>query len=147
MREKILIFLLIIGAFLMVNRAASAKDETRTAIFAGGCFWCMEHPFEKIDGVSEVVSGFTGGEEIDPSYELVSSGQTGHVEAVHVLPLIRPELPILNSSDVFWRQIDPTDQGGQFVDRGHQYTSAIFYLTGGAEEFGRGVQEESRRVG
>ena len=140
MREKIIISLLVLGAFLMVNSTASAKDETRTAIFAGGCFWCMEHPFEKMEGVSGVVSGFSGGTEEEPSYELVSSGRTGHVEAVRIT--YDPDrVTYTELLDTFWRQIDPTDQGGQFVDRGDQYTSAIFYLT----EEQKSLAEESRR--
>ncbi|TYS62611.1 peptide-methionine (R)-S-oxide reductase MsrB [Sutcliffiella horikoshii] len=100
--------------------------EKEIAIFAGGCFWCMEPPFEKIDGVYEVVSGYTGGDTENPSYDEVSSGTTGHIEAVTVEydPTMVTYEELLQ---VFWRQIDPTDDGGQFVDRGEQYTSAIFY--------------------
>ncbi|MFD2670625.1 peptide-methionine (S)-S-oxide reductase MsrA [Marinicrinis sediminis] len=100
--------------------------ELTTATFAGGCFWCMEPPFEKLDGVYHVISGYTGGEEADPTYEQVSSGTTGHLEAVQVH--YNPEQ--IHYSDllqVFWRQINPTDDGGQFVDRGESYRSAIFY--------------------
>lgn len=100
--------------------------EKEIAIFAGGCFWCMEPPFEKIDGVYEVVSGYTGGDTENPSYDEVSIGTTGHIEAVTVEydPTMVTYEELLQ---VFWRQIDPTDDGGQFVDRGEQYTSAIFY--------------------
>jgi len=97
-----------------------------SATFAGGCFWCTESDYEKIDGVVEVVSGYTGGDEENPAYEQVSSGATGHYEAVQVyydpLQISYPEL-----LDVFWRHVNPTDAGGQFVDRGPQYRSAIFY--------------------
>ena len=97
-----------------------------TATFAGGCFWCMEPPFEKLEGVSEVVSGYAGGEEKNPTYAQVSSGATGHTEAiqVHYDPTRVTYGELL---DIFWRQIDPTDPGGQFVDRGAQYRTAIFY--------------------
>jgi len=97
-----------------------------TATFAGGCFWCMEPPFEKLEGVSEVVSGYAGGEEKNPTYAQVSSGATGHAEAiqVHYDPTRVTYGELL---DIFWRQIDPTDPGGQFVDRGAQYRTAIFY--------------------
>ncbi len=100
--------------------------EKEIAIFAGGCFWCMEPPFEKIDGVYEVVSGYTGGDTENPSYDEVSSGTTGHIEAVTIEydPTMVTYEELLQ---VFWRQIDPTDDEGQFVDRGEQYTSAIFY--------------------
>ena len=95
------------------------------ATFAGGCFWCMEPPFEKLEGVVSVTSGYTGGKETRPSYQEVSSGRTGHVEAVQVRydpTLISYEYLL----KVFWRQIDPTDDGGQFADRGKQYRTAIF---------------------
>ncbi len=96
------------------------------ATFAGGCFWCTESDFEKVDGVVEVVSGYTGGDEKDPTYEQVSSGATGHYEAVQVYydPLKISSAELL---EVFWRHVNPTDAGGQFVDRGPQYRSAIFY--------------------
>lgn len=97
------------------------------AIFAGGCFWCMESPFEKLDGVSQVISGYTGGEEQDPTYEQVSSGTTGHLEAVEIT-FDPSRVSYEKLLETFWRQIDPTDSGGQFVDRGKQYGSAIFYL-------------------
>lgn len=95
------------------------------ATFAGGCFWCMEPPFEKLPGVYEVVSGYTGGEVENPSYNEVTTGTTGHMEAVVVTynPNIIEYSTLL---DVFWRQVDPTDAEGQFVDRGSPYQSAIF---------------------
>ncbi|UOD35887.1 peptide-methionine (R)-S-oxide reductase MsrB [Deferribacteraceae bacterium V6Fe1] len=96
------------------------------ATFAGGCFWCIEEAFEKIDGVIEVVSGYTGGHVENPTYRDVSSGYTGHFEAVEVTfdPLKVSYEDLLN---VFWQSVDPTDDGGQFVDRGSQYHTAIFY--------------------
>jgi peptide methionine sulfoxide reductase msrA/msrB len=99
---------------------------TERAIFAGGCFWCMEHPFEKLDGVISVTSGYIGGEEENPTYKQVSAGRTGHAEAVEIVfdPAVIGYSELL---DVFWMQIDPTDAGGQFVDRGSQYRSGIFY--------------------
>ncbi|MCD7032650.1 peptide-methionine (R)-S-oxide reductase MsrB [Metabacillus sp. GX 13764] len=97
-----------------------------SAIFAGGCFWCMEPPFEKLDGVEEVISGYTGGKKKNPSYEEVSAGTTGHVEAVQVIYDPR-KVSYDDLLEVFWRQVDPTDPDGQFVDRGSQYESAIFY--------------------
>ena len=96
-----------------------------TAVFAGGCFWCMESPFEKVDGVISTESGYTGGHVDNPTYEQVSHTETGHVEAVRVTydPATVSYQDLL---EVFWRQIDPTDSGGQFVDRGTSYLSAIF---------------------
>jgi len=96
------------------------------AVFAGGCFWCMEPPFEKLDGVYDVVSGYAGGTEEDPSYEEVSAGRTGHREAIRVR-YDPTKVDYETLLDVFWRQIDPTDDGGQFADRGRQYRTAIFY--------------------
>jgi peptide methionine sulfoxide reductase msrA/msrB len=108
------------------ERSGSGDTAPRVATFAGGCFWCMETPFEKLKGVSEVVSGYTGGDEEAPTYEQVSGGVTGHAEAIQV----RYDPPRITYGDlleVFWRQIDPTDPSGQFVDRGKQYRSVIFY--------------------
>ncbi len=105
---------------------SGSKDGVRLATFAGGCFWCVEADFEKIPGVIEVVSGYTGGRTDHPRYEDVSSGKTGHLEAVQIRfdPVKVSYRKLL---DVFWRHIDPTDGGGQFVDRGSQYRSAVFY--------------------
>lgn len=101
-------------------------DELEVATFAGGCFWCMESPFEKIVGVHSVISGYSGGDVENPTYEQVSSGTTGHLESVQVY--YDPDIISYESIlDIYWRQIDPTDDGGSFVDRGYQYTSAIFY--------------------
>lgn len=112
--------------FSMVSFGMAKDTKYRTATFAGGCFWCMEHPFDKIDGVINVVSGYTGGKTDNPTYEQVCSLDTGHLEAVHVT--YDPEKVSYETLlDVFWRQIDPTDAGGQFADRGSQYTTAIIY--------------------
>lgn len=96
------------------------------AIFAGGCFWCMVGAFEALSGVCDVVSGYTGGHVLNPSYEQVCSDSTGHVEAVRIR-FDSSQLSYSRLLDVFWRQIDPTDDGGQFADRGESYRSAIFY--------------------
>ena len=100
--------------------------NTRTATFAGGCFWCTESDFEKVDGVLEVISGYTGGLEENPTYEQVSAGGTGHFEAIRVY-YDPAKVSYDKLLDVFWRHIDPTDAQGQFVDRGNQYRSAVFY--------------------
>ena len=94
------------------------------ATFAGGCFWCMQAPFEKLKGVSSVVAGYTGGEGKDPTYE--DYAEKGHLEAIQVT-FDPAQITYSQLLDAFWRQIDPTDAGGQFVDRGPQYRSAIFY--------------------
>jgi methionine-S-sulfoxide reductase len=113
---------------------------TSRAIFAGGCFWCMEPPFEKLDGVRSVTSGFTGGQLKSPSYKQVSAGGTGHTEAIEIVfdpaKISYPEL-----LEVFWQQIDPTDADGQFVDRGTQYRSGIYPLN--AEQ--QRLAEESKQ--
>jgi peptide methionine sulfoxide reductase msrA/msrB len=96
------------------------------ATFAGGCFWCMETPFEKLEGVSAVVSGYSGGDAQDPTYAEVTRGTTGHAEAIQVR--YDPAQVSYNTLlEIFWRNIDPTDAGGQFVDRGSQYRPAIFF--------------------
>jgi peptide methionine sulfoxide reductase msrA/msrB len=105
---------------------ATGDQEVRIATLAGGCFWCTESDFEKLSGVVKVISGYTGGAKEKPSYEEVSSGGTGHVEAVQVY--YHPsKITYEELLGVFWKHIDPTDAGGQFVDRGAQYRSAIFY--------------------
>ena len=98
----------------------------KTATFAGGCFWCVESDFEKVDGVVEAISGYTGGDKPNPTYEEVSAGGTGHAEAVQVR-YDPAKISYKQLLDVFWRHVDPTDAGGQFVDRGSQYRTAIFY--------------------
>lgn len=109
-----------------VSSDLNAGPKLEKATFAGGCFWCMEPPFEKLDGVTSVVSGYTGGKEIDPTYKQVASGQTSHFEAVEIR--YDPSKISYNELlDVFWMQIDPTDSRGQFSDRGSQYRTAIFY--------------------
>lgn len=108
------------------NTMTEQKTTRRQATFAGGCFWCTESDFEKVPGVSKVISGYTGGHKKNPTYEEVSAGTTGHVEAIQVYydPSRVSYKALL---DFFWKHIDPTDPGGQFVDRGQQYRSIIFY--------------------
>ena len=102
----------------------SAPSLAAEAYFAGGCFWCTESDFEQLDGVSEAISGYAGGDEANPSYEQVASGRTGHTEAVKVI--YDPEVvSYANLVTWLWRHIDPTDANGQFVDRGKQYLSLI----------------------
>ncbi|MGI8314870.1 peptide-methionine (S)-S-oxide reductase MsrA [Halobacillus mangrovi] len=111
------------------SEAVSEEDVPEgyeVATFAGGCFWCMEPPYEKLDGIYEVISGYTGGDTENPTYEEVSAGGTGHIEAVQVY-YDPGKITYEQLLDVFWRQINPTDDEGQFVDRGYQYTTAIFY--------------------
>jgi peptide methionine sulfoxide reductase msrA/msrB len=116
------------------------SENTKTAVFAGGCFWCTESDFEKVDGVIEVLSGYTGGHDDHPTYKEVSAGRTGHVEAVQVI-YDPTRITYKDLLHVFWRHVDPTDPGGQFVDRGSQYRSAIFY----ADENERQLAEASKK--
>lgn len=95
------------------------------ATFAGGCFWCMETPFEGLEGVSAVISGYSGGDAQNPTYQQVGSGNTGHAESIQI-HFDPSRISYQRLLDLYWRQIDPTDAGGQFVDRGSQYRSAIF---------------------
>ena len=111
----------------------------KRATFAGGCFWCTESDFEKVAGVVEVISGYTGGHTENPTYEEVSSGVTGHAESIQVT-YDPAKVSYEQLLDVFWRHIDPTDAGGQFVDRGSQYRSAIFYQ----DDEQRRLAEESK---
>jgi len=119
MRRFLLLLLTTIA--LPLHAAPAAK-----AIFAGGCFWCMESDFEKVKGVISVVSGYTGGRVGNPSYEQVSAGGTGHREAVEVT-YDPAKVTYGQLVDVFWRNIDPLDATGQFCDKGDQYRAAIFW--------------------
>ncbi len=116
-----------------------AEEKYHTAIFGGGCFWCMEPPFRVLDGVVDVVVGYSGGDEPNPSYEAVSSGITGHLEAVQVT-YDPNQVAYSTLLEVFWHQINPTDDGGQFADRGEHYRTAIFYN----DEIQRREAEQSR---
>jgi peptide-methionine (S)-S-oxide reductase len=125
---------LLAGAILLGYAAQGGSAEaqaTETAIVAGGCFWCVEADFEKVQGVREVVSGYTGGTVANPTYRQVTGGGTGHYEAVRITydPSVVSFDAIL---DMFLRSVDPTDAGGQFCDRGESYRTAIFVE--GAEE-------------
>ena len=121
---------LIIAVVLFRTEPAEAQKAAPRAVakatFAGGCFWCMEPPFDKMEGVLSTTSGYTGGREPNPTYESVSRGTTGHYEAVQVLydpAKVRYEELL----ETYWRNVDPLDAGGQFCDRGAQYRAAIFY--------------------
>lgn len=107
--------------------ATPAREvPTESLVLAGGCFWCMEPPFEKLDGVVEVVSGYSGGSKDTAIYDIVSNGNTGHIEVVKVV-YDPKKISYRELLKVFWRQIDPLDSQGQFCDRGEQYTSAVYY--------------------
>ena len=106
----------------------ATSTNKNIAILAGGCFWCMEHPFEDLPGVTEAISGYTGGKKKNPTYKQVASGQTSHLEAVQIH--FDPEkISYADILEVYWRNVNPTDNGGQFVDRGDQYRTGIFYTS------------------
>ncbi len=138
--------LILAGVLMVMTFSGGTAATLDKAIFAGGCFWCMVPPFEKLDGVTEVVSGYTGGRKENPTYEEVSSGKTGHVEAIEVT-FDPSRIAYKKLLEVFWRQIDPTDPGGQFVDRGSQYRSVIFYHTPEQKDLAEKSKEELRRSG
>jgi methionine-S-sulfoxide reductase len=128
MKPKLSLAVTIIALSLCSFVASKAIAKEQSAVFAGGCFWCTESDFEKLDGVISAASGYIGGELKNPTYKQVSSGGSGHTEAVEVIF----DDQIVSYSDLveyFWKTIDPTDGGGQFCDRGQQYRSEIFYQT------------------
>ena len=119
-----IVFLFVLQSPVLAETAPEPRVET--AILAGGCFWCIEADYEKLDGVLDVVSGYTGGQLQNPTYKQVSSGTTGHIEAVKV-SFDADQISYAEILDYFWRHIDPTRDDGQFCDRGSQYRPAIFY--------------------
>lgn len=124
----------------------AAQPRWEKATFAGGCFWCMENPFEHIDGVKEVVSGFSGGTEVDPSYNEVASGHTSHMEAIQI-EFDANQVSYAKLVEVYWRQIDPTDDGGQFVDRGDHYRTAIFYHNAEQQQLAEQSKDQLKNSG
>jgi len=120
--------MLAIPLTLIAAGAATAAGHLEKATFAGGCFWCMEHPFDALPGVVSVTAGYTGGQKKNPTYEEVSAGGTGHAEAVQIVfdPSKTGYAKLL---EVYWHNIDPTTKDRQFCDSGNQYRAAIFYHT------------------
>lgn len=113
-------------SFLAAASSSNADEGDRqVAIFAGGCFWCVESDFDKVPGVFETISGYTGGSVADPTYTKVTAGGTGHSEAVRIT-FDPKKVKYKRLLHIFWRTVDPTDDGGQFCDRGHSYKTAIF---------------------
>jgi peptide-methionine (S)-S-oxide reductase len=140
LKRWIAISLLIPLLFSLLILPASAATLAK-ATFAGGCFWCMEKPFDELPGVISTTSGYTGGQTINPSYRQVSSGTTGHAESVQVV--YDPEkVSYKKLLEVFWHNVDPMDAGGQFCDRGSQYRSSIFFH----DEQQRKLAQQSKEV-
>jgi len=113
--------------FFILFSSFSLYAKEQKAIFAGGCFWCLEPPFEKLEGVISVESGYIGGTVKNPTYEVVSSGTSGHIESVEIV-YDDSKIKYDDLLKVFWKNIDPFDSKGQFCDKGEQYLSGIFYL-------------------
>lgn len=146
LQRSLISLVLVLAAAVAVFAGARAEaaddggegEGLATAVFAGGCFWCMEPPFDGLEGVVSTTSGYIGGQVPDPRYEQVAAGGTGHAEAVKVV--YRPEqIDYETLLEVFWKNIDPLDAGGQFCDRGDQYRSGIFY----ADEEQKQIAEQS----
>jgi methionine-S-sulfoxide reductase len=154
-RKRYLIFLLCVPALFSVAGAevddmskgtdANTK-ELKKALFAGGCFWCMEHPYDELPGVISTTPGYTGGHKENPTYKEVSAGTTGHTEAVEVL-YDPSRVSYSQLLDVFWRNIDPTAKDRQFVDVGTQYRAAIFYHTDQEKRLAEKSKEELEKSG
>ncbi len=123
----------------MVLSTETSASTVKRAVFAGGCFWCMQPPFDRVAGVTLTTVGYTGGNTPDPTYEQVSSGRSGHVEAIEVV-YDPGQVSYEQLLDVFWKSIDPTDTGGQFADQGSQYQTAVFY----ADEHERQIAQASK---
>ena len=150
---SILVSLIIVATFAVaasIDKKGEMNDMEETvtakAIFAGGCFWCMEPPFEKLDGVHAVVSGYIDGHKENPTYQEVSSGTTGHTEAVEIT-YDPGKISFAELLEVFWMNIDPTDAGGQFVDRGSQYRTGIYYLDDEQKQLAEASKERLGKSG
>ena len=132
MKTQILISLLSVSLMLVtlsvIDDKAAAAQQLEKATFAGGCFWCMEAPFDKLPGVISVTVGYTGGHVKNPDYKQVSAGGTGHAESIQIV-YDKQKIGYQKLLEVFWHNIDPTVTDRQFCDVGHQYRSAIFYHT------------------
>jgi methionine-S-sulfoxide reductase len=128
------------------NAPDVAREKREKATFAGGCFWCMEPPFDKLDGVISTIVGYTGGQEKNPTYEEVSSGKTGHVEAIQIV-YDPSSVTYAELLDVFWRNIDPTQMNGQFADTGRQYRTSIFYHSQEQKQLALASKDELEKSG
>ena len=131
--------MLVAAAILAAFAGGASAAEPQKAVFAGGCFWCVEADFDKVPGVLDTVSGFTGGTVENPSYKQVTYGDTGHYEAVEIT-YDPDKVSYEELVDIFWRTVDPTDAGGQFCDRGESYRTAVFV----ANEAERAAAEASK---
>ncbi len=147
MRRRLIGFTLFVMLEVLGSLSVKGQDlqppppaGLQTATFAGGCFWCMVHPFEVVDGVISTISGYAGGSVANPTYEQVSAGSTGHKESVEIV-FDPKKVSYQTLLDVYWRNIDPFDDRGQFCDKGNQYSSAIF----AANDEQKALAEASKR--
>ncbi|MBF0619705.1 MAG: peptide-methionine (S)-S-oxide reductase MsrA [Candidatus Omnitrophica bacterium] len=138
--------ILLMGVFFMMPQRVFSGEHGKFAVFAGGCFWCMQPPYDSLDGVLSTTVGYTGGTMPAPSYEDVSTGRTGHVEAVRI-EYDPQKVSYRDLLKIFFRSIDPTDPGGQFVDRGSQYETAIFYADEGQKHEAEAAKKELEASG
>ncbi|MDD9858992.1 MAG: peptide-methionine (S)-S-oxide reductase MsrA [Nitrospira sp.] len=149
MNKTIVVFVLILAGVLVATSRPSMSEtqqgKSAVATFAGGCFWCMEGPFDELEGVLSTTSGYTGGETDNPTYEQVSAGGTGHTEAVQVVydPQTVSYRELL---DVYWRNTDPTTPDAQFCDHGDQYRPAIFYANDEQRQVAEASKEDIERT-
>ena len=123
---RVAVLFLVLGGLAHGAESSPGGTPLAKATFAGGCFWCMEPPYDELDGVTSTISGYTGGTKKNPTYEQVSAGTTGHTEAVEIT-YDPKKVSYEKLLDVFWRNIDPLTANAQFCDSGSQYRSAIFY--------------------
>lgn len=143
LKAGVLAVLITIGIGVEVNQAKAEGTETLTV--AGGCFWCVEADFEKVEGVHEVVSGYTGGTVKNPTYKQVVGGGTGHYEAVEIL-YDPAKVSARQLYDLFFRSVDPTDAGGQFCDRGDSYRTAIFVSDSAEQQAATAAKAEAEKA-
>lgn len=145
---KIMLVFAVVGVLFTAHaekgeeKKPASDKAVATATFAGGCFWCMEPPFDKLDGVVSTTSGYTGGQKKNPTYQEVSEGETGHAESVQVV-YDPTKVSYAKLLDVFWHNIDPLTPNAQFCDHGTQYRSAIFYHN---EEQKRLAEESKQKL-
>jgi peptide-methionine (S)-S-oxide reductase len=139
--KRCLALLLMVSTLLGFWHPEARAQTLAKATFAGGCFWCMEKPFDTLPGVVSTTSGYTGGQTERPSYRQVSSGKTGHAESVQVV-YDPTQVSYEKLLDVFWHNVDPLDAGGQFCDRGSQYRSSVFFY----DEQQRKLAEDSKQA-
>lgn len=136
--------LMIAAALSLLSGGVMADANTKLATFAGGCFWCMQGEFEHIDGVTKVIAGYTGGTTKNPTYEQVSQGDTGHLEAIQIT-YDPAKVSYRKLLDIFWENVDPLDPYGQFCDKGTQYRAGIFYHDDEQKQLAESSREEVKK--